>query len=578
MSQINRRGTHLQVGLLAGLGTLLMQISTASATPPVTFMIAAGGEYKGNNEPGENTENEGSGIEQMSFTSVVREGRQYIVSVYMSSNVNQEDAPNQVLCTSVELDPMTGPKVVADQVYLTDNQNTDRPGNHPVVLGDDTNIVFAYGYAVNNVNTQTWARGIDHMCNSVTETKRVSNNNNNNQGAPSIVKSQTPGRYAIGYYDNNDAETYERQITIANGVIENVALNVVLDNGNIARPEAASDGMYNLTCAPQGDNRPPEEGVACALTDNVNGTIIWKNKIIAASIPDEMVYMGSPSVALVAPGRFAVGVVESTGVGKDSGAKGGWRQHIYILEPNADGPNEKSHAMGMGIHAVHTAIVTGPYSESGKPFIGLFEAAITGSAPPVISFMDYDSAAFKINEVDTSKNRWVAGATNADSGYLANIYGNNPGNQGREFMRVVGNVPNPGALVEGGWMNEVETFFVMGYGGMALPTDTKNSGFLTLVPGKTKVPVAPENPEVLSPEQIDGPDDTVAPPPPPVTPPEVVAPPPPVAVDPGPGTIVQPAATGACSISTEGTSRGNMAGLVALGLALVGLSRRRRTN
>jgi MYXO-CTERM domain-containing protein len=119
----------------------------------------------------------------------------------------------------------------------------------------------------------------------------------------------------------------------------------------------------------------------------------------------------------------------------------------------------------------------------------------------------------------------------------------------------------------------------MGYGGMALPTDTKNSGFLTLVPGKTKVPVAPEAPEALTPAEVDGPGDTVAPPPPPVTPPEVVdEPPPPVAADPGTGTIVAPAATGACSTSTDGTSRGNMAGLVALGLALVGLSRRRRAS
>lgn len=578
MSQIKRSGTHLQVGLLAGLGALLMQISSASATPPVTFMIAAGGEYKGENEPGENTENEGAGIEQMDFATVIRDGRQYVVSVYMSSNVNQEDAPNQILCTSVELDPITGPKVVADQVYLTDNQNTDRPGNHPALLADDTNILFSYGYAPNNVNTQTYVRGIDHMCASVTETKRVSNNNNNNQGAPALAKSQTPGRYSVGYYDNNDARTYVRDITITNGVIENVALNVVVNPSNIGRPTMASDGDRTLVCAAKGDQRPPEDGVACALLDNVNGTVIWKNEIVAESKPNEKIYMNQPSVVLMGPGRFAVQAVSSTGSGKNTDAKGSSGQLIYMLEPTEAGPNVRAIGSDYGIHAVHGAIVAGAYSETGKTWVGVFEAPITGSALPVISFFDYDSTALKFNEIDTNKNQWVAGGTYADSGYLANIYGNNPGTQGREFMRAIGNVPNPGALVEGGWMNEVESFFVMGYGGLALPTDTKNSGFLTFVPGKTKVPVTPENPATLSPEEVQGPSDPVTAPPPPVTPPDQVAPPPPVAADPGAGTIVQPAATGACSISTEGTSRGNMAGLVALGLALVGLSRRRRAS
>jgi MYXO-CTERM domain-containing protein len=578
MSQINRRGTHLQVGLLAGLGALLLQTSPALATPPVTFMIADGGEYRGENEPFENTDNEGAGIEQMSFTTAIREGRTYVISVYMSSNVDQENAPNQVKCTSVLIDPLAGPQIMADQVYLTDNQNTDQPGNHPVVFADAENILFAYGYAENNGNTQTYVRGIDHMCNSVTETKRVSNNNNNNQGAPDIIKSGVAGRYQVGYYDNNDRQTYVRDITISAGAIENVALNVVIEPANIGRPSMASDGMNTLVCTGKGENRPPEDGVACAFLNNTTGELIWANEIIAESQPNEDIYMNQASVALLSPGRFAVNVVESTGMGKNTNAKGGSKQHIYMLEPNAVGPNVRSHATNFGVHAVHGAIVTGMYSETGEPHIGLFEAPVTGSGLPVLSFFNYDSAGTKFGEIDTIKNQWVAGATNADSGYLNNIYGNNPGTQGREFLRAMGNVANPGALIEDGWMNEVETFFVVGYGGMALPTDTKNHGYLTFIPGKTKVPVVPESPTSLDPADVSGPTGDGAVPPPPAVPPETVAPPaaaPPVG---GPGQIVAPAATGACSASTEGTSRGNMAGLVALGLALVGLSRRRRAN
>ena len=42
---------------------------------------------------------------------------------------------------------------------------------------------------------------------------------------------------------------------------------------------------------------------------------------------------------------------------------------------------------------------------------------------------------------------WVVGAYNGDSGYIANKYGQNPNTQGRDFLRCIGNVPNPGAVI-----------------------------------------------------------------------------------------------------------------------------------
>ena len=83
-------------------------------------------------------------------------------------------------------------------------------------------------------------------------------------------------------------------------------------------------------------------------------------------------------------------------------------------------------------------------------------------------------------------------AHNADSGYAANLYGPNPGRQGRDFLRCIGDVPNPGFGKAGGFRPEVASFFARPSCGMQ-PGEPKNALFLSLlpahVPGRTIEPV-----------------------------------------------------------------------------------------
>lgn len=72
-------------------------------------------------------------------------------------------------------------------------------------------------------------------------------------------------------------------------------------------------------------------------------------------------------------------------------------------------------------------------------------------------------------------------------GYLANMLGENPGTQGREFVSCQGGVANPGFGVAGGFMPKVKNFFIMPFTGRKDPVPSSTTPFagqwLSLVPG-----------------------------------------------------------------------------------------------
>ena len=79
----------------------------------------------------------------------MKNGKVYIVTVWMSSMVPDENTPGQCKCSSVALGD-SGVELVADKVQLTDNQNTDRPCNHPHIISDGSEYaVRRFGRARN---------------------------------------------------------------------------------------------------------------------------------------------------------------------------------------------------------------------------------------------------------------------------------------------------------------------------------------------------------------------------------------------------------------------------------------------
>jgi MYXO-CTERM domain-containing protein len=124
--------------------------------------------------------------------------------------------------------------------------------------------------------------------------------------------------------------------------------------------------------------------------------------------------------------------------------------------------------------------------------------------------------------------------------------------QGRDFLRCVGDVPNPGYHVDGGYMKDVSSFFVAAVSGR-VPGDYKNSLYLSFVPGKADTLSSPQNP---------APADDLPPP----------------SSDNANGPQPKPVDSSGCACSTPGTSSdsGTMfGGLALLGIVIVSVRRRR---
>ena len=566
---MNRTSLRRNLGVLAGVSLAMTLASSASAAPlslsPVVMQFADG------NDAGPQETDGGPGHEQSSVTYLEKDGKTYLVTIYMSSKVSEEDAAWQCKCSSVELTTDGLPKVVADQVQLTANRNGDRHCNHPKAASDGKRVVWLFGTDEDSNNTETYVSAVDEMCNTLMEPKQVSTTNGNNNGAPDISYNGQ-GYFTGGYLSTNNNDTSYAmglKVTELGGSsidIERTYLEGVVAPSNIGRPTIARiDDEYSLFCASQGNNRPPEDGVKCAKLNNMTGEVMY-SQIIAASQPNQKIYMNQPTVVKMDNGQFALRVLESSGEGKTNNKKGSNRSHDYVISPSTENFLIAAHEENLGNYPTHSATCSGAYGLEGKRHFGVFAAAITGNSQPLIQFFELNNSQIK---ADPTHNTWVAGWY-ADSGKLANMYGHNPGTQGRDFLRCIGDVPNPGFGQPNGFYPSVKSFFVIPHAGR-IPGEEKNSQWFTLVPGHTTVPATPAPPADVKDVELgtQGEKPTESEPPAPTEPPtdEPTDEPPSVQVN---------NTSGSCSTNGTGSSSNTGTIALALGIALALSARRRK--
>ena len=481
------------MGTLFGVAATLVVPSALAADPPATiesphYTVLSPG-YGGELE-----QNGGAGNEQPSTVAIEKGDDVYLVSVFMNSDV--EEGYWQCKCTSMKLSATAAPEIVVDQMQLTNNGG-DRPCNHPKIATDGEHIVVTYGTDTNNSNTETYAGVIDEMCGWTADPIRISNNGNNNEGAPDIDYNGE-GWFTAGYLStgNND-RTYARglRLTTEDGTValQKEYLQSVVTPANIGRPAiVAASADRTLLCAAKGDNRPPEDGVQCAWLNSMTGEIYWKT-YVAESDPENNVYMNQPAVAALDYGRFAVQVVESTGpVDKDENIKGSSRQHLYIIEPTDSGMSPKGKISDIGAYQSHPTICGGAYGTDGARVAAVFDASITGIGQPGIQMVRVSSDATASPSAGQIDN-WLVSPW-GDAGELAKRYGPNPNSQGRDFLRCIGDVRNPGFAVDGGFKPNVKSFFAAPIAGRILGEE-KNALIMGLVPAEVAEPVEPGPPE-----------------------------------------------------------------------------------
>jgi MYXO-CTERM domain-containing protein len=278
--------------------------------------------------------------------------------------------------------------------------------------------------------------------------------------------------------------------------------------------------------------------------------ILWKNEIVQGGMQNgRRVYFNQPQIVKIADNRLALQAIESNGMGKNTNVKGANTAHLYMLERNGDNIIRAGEITGAAAHQTHAGLCAGNYGEQGAPAVAVFSAAPTGIGRAAMVMLNYEEAT-KSFKYDPKGDLWPV-AWYGDSGHLSNWYGRNPMNQGRDFLRCIGGVPNPGYHVANGFMADVKTFFVAPVHGR-VPGDEKNSLFLSFVPGQMDKKPLPQNPVVAGADEGLGE----------VLPPED-----------------KPKDSGGCGCSTPGetSNNGPLALLAVAGLgAIVSMRRRRR--
>ena len=247
-----------------------------------------------------------------------------------------------------------------------------------------------------------------------TERRNIANSNGNDGAVDLKLVNPATGLFQVGYLENNE-RSRAVGVTLAAGATSTTQQynKVIVDPANIGRPsvERVSD-TQTLFCSSNGDNRPPEIGVRCALVSAVDGTKVW-SQVIAASQPNAnpAVYMNQPAVALGENGRFYLQVEQSNG-NNNGNNRGATTTMIYTLLPDQTGPHTQNVAADIGVNQVHATTCTGKFGADGKMHTAIFDASITGSGFAQVQMAKFDVLGGTLTKVGQEQ---VLGGYSGDS-------------------------------------------------------------------------------------------------------------------------------------------------------------------
>jgi hypothetical protein len=415
--------------------------------------------------------------------------------------------PVQCSCSSYELRADGPPRAVASLKRLTSNYFGERTCNHPVAAADENgSIVWLYASDAGSNNPNTYAGVIDYKCEKLAQEQVVNVSREANDGAPHIAYLGD-GNFVAGYYSDGGPITTGfpapgGDYAIAMGLslrsnphaLERRWIAPVITPMGIGRATvAAVDASHALLCGAKGPNRPTED-VECVLIDATNGAVVGRNVVYkgagSADAGPSRVFYNQPTLVKLGDNRFALMVIESNGAGKLTGRKAATTARLSLLERVGDSIVKIGEIIGAAPYPTHPSICVGPYGERGTTAVGVIATAPTDGLP-AISMVPYEPSS-KLFSYDAAADLWTV-AEYGDAARLANLYGRNPGRQGRDFVRCVGDVANPGYHAANGFMPDVKTFFATAVHAR-VPGDYKNSLFLSLVPGQLDKRAQPADP------------------------------------------------------------------------------------
>jgi MYXO-CTERM domain-containing protein len=591
--------TKTAIGLLGAV----VAAGPASAAPSVYTEIVHSGDYAGEtddeDQPRDNNNQYGAGSEQSTMAYLPNApGGPTVMVISLGSYTDLASGPPvnrlQTMCATYRLD-MTQGLVRRDMKFVTDNRGDRRRNGHrptvtPIFRGSAAMIEF--GYAPNDSNnTEVYVKTISADCNVMSEQVRVLAKNNDNCQARdannSVVLSDSDTVTRIGSACECNG----------NGRDDAYAYGLVLEK-NPATSEITVDKYFEVTteneierhraniwatstpdrmflCGAVGNAQPPNRGARCMLINTAAGVpaeerILWRTYVQKR---EDRIYAVEPKAAPITDAQgnvtdmFYLMWVEADLTNRDGKEKGKTRVKMSVVRATDAGLDilmPPTYDMTTRSDSSHPGFCGSSFGEDGAARAIMLQGSIVGSTTGVgrAGVINYDAATNKL----VLEQEFVY-SDSADSAWISKFYGQNPNNQGRNYMHCLGSVPNPGYKVVGGFMPEASQLMLVPSEGRYMRADGTPEDKLSLRINIIGAVVPAAQPPAPPP-----------PPPPGDEPPPPVTPPPPDDGNDGtteddPGQAGSPTMFG-CAVS-HGTSAGGLGGLLLVGLALAATRRRR---
>ncbi len=507
---LKSKRTRPLVGLLAGLGV----VAVAGAAEAATVQLSTGVLLVKQSSNAKVSRGTGAGILMPRMAQL---GGNKLMAIWMDSApdsiVPQSDANDnngywEGKVSVIQLNAEAAPTIINTQQFTS--FSGDRPFNHPrhAAGGSGDYVIIAFASTLEDPDTTNeYVMALDatgkvldltgkslNGDNQVTDSNgkaqpvlNIGQNDGDNHGASDIMFTGTDSAgvdHFLGTYQHNNNDIYAyglavtRNATGAVNVVESWK-NKIVTPANIGRGTCAQTGTTSATCcSAKGNNRPPEIGIECVALDTTTG-IVSNKSIVAASNPDQKVYMNQPSLTFLGNGTCALGFQMSDGTGRSQNGHflSANTSQAYTIDCNA--LTIKNTQSAVAPFQRHATMSSSTFGNQGQKFIASMGCSSTGAGGAGIQLIGVDSNGMM--SID-KENNMLPVMWQCDTAWLSYKGLRNPNNQGRDFLHTLGDVPNPGYGDPKGWMPEVSSFAVALVPAVHDSSATRNSLYMSVIP------------------------------------------------------------------------------------------------
>ena len=384
----------------------------------------------------------------------------------------------QMFCAATRLDPVAGPQLVTMR-YVTSNEgdryrNAHHPRVTPIFGGAAAAVL--YNYAPGD-RAETYMTIFGPDCQQLSERTLVmakDNDDCSNSDHRSVTEIRNDGSVArlVGVYGCNGEGSddawggVQDVVRRSDGTYE---IRVVTDDILVEEEEertrgwviAGRDRSFWTACVTAGNAQPPDRGVVCSAYDTESGEALWRS-FVARKV--DSVYQTQIHVVGIrddagAPTGLAFATWERLSENRRRG-KGTVQLASAALSFSREGMEiltDPSTRVAPTVDGTHLGMCDSMVGVDGQTsWRGFLVGSSINGNPFALSVGQ--TVAWNGAESRLMPDRKYSLNVAIDNGWLSNIYGQNPEQQGRNFVACAGDVPNPGYGRADGYQPAVKSF------------------------------------------------------------------------------------------------------------------------